>query len=175
MNTDELEEASSTLSFLVEDWHFVDYSNLKVRCTASIYSKYQKAWEISILPDRPPNKSIYQPEIQRYPTYITDLPHVKLSRSNVHIDKVFDENSKNNVIIEGTPGITRDFSSILVPFYLSVVIFLFWTVFISQLELMCTSWSLWGGREGGIFFPLVVCILLTRHAYAFKTKTSALM
>lgn len=97
LDENDQEEAFSSISFQVDESHFKENNSLKVRCTASIYSIYQKTNEIGILLDRP-NKAIYKPQVQRYPTVITELPSVKLSRSNVHLDKVYNDNNANNVI-----------------------------------------------------------------------------
>lgn len=96
---DDLEESKSNLYFQVTEKHFTENNSLKVRCTASIYSVYQKTTEISILPDRP-NKFIYKPEVQANPFFITFSHNVKSSRSNnAPGTAVFNEN--NNNVIEG--------------------------------------------------------------------------
>ncbi len=88
----DLEESTSNLSFEVTEKHFKENNSLKVRCTASIYSIYQKMSEISILPHRPV-KTVYRPEEDSNPLVISAAPNIRLSAPNV--DKAYSENNNN--------------------------------------------------------------------------------
>ncbi|XP_065224251.1 uncharacterized protein LOC135848292 isoform X2 [Planococcus citri] len=121
LDENDQEEAFSSISFQVDESHFKENNSLKVRCTASIYSIYQKTNEIGILLDRP-NKAIYKPQVQREPTMITVLPSVKLSRSNIQLDKVYNDNNANNVIQSGNLENTNKSSTLtLGTFYIMLI------------------------------------------------------
>lgn len=86
--SDDLEETTSVLSLRITEKHFKENSSLKVRCTASIYSLYQKMSEINVLLQRiPVSKTFYRPENGSSQLFILPPPKGKLSQPNILVDR----------------------------------------------------------------------------------------
>lgn len=112
--TNGMESSGSTLSFVIREDHFRNNNAMKIKCTASIYSIYQKVSEVSVLMDK---RYIYQPETRQNPVQITTTPDLssRLSPPNREgFAEVFDSSAEtihrvtssngNNLLSYDTPG-----------------------------------------------------------------------